>query len=117
MARPTLYDPVNCELVLAWGEQGKSLTWMAAKLDVSRDSIYEWAKVHEEFSDAITRAKAKAQAHWEDAGQSGMYMQGFNGSVWAKSMAARFPDDWRDKTETALTGSVNVIASDHDEAL
>lgn len=105
MARPTDYDPAYCEQVLGWGAQGKSITWMAAQLDVSRECIYEWMRVHPEFSDAISRAKAKAQAWWEDKGETGMVAPGFNAGIWTKSMAARFPEDWREKSETALTGA------------
>lgn len=123
--RPTTYDPAYCESVVEWGRLGKSVAWMAAELDVSRQSIYEWASVHPEFSDAMTRAKEHAQRWWEDAGQDSMLLapgQGtFNGSVWSRSMAARFPDDWREKSETALTGAgggpVQIIASQHDENL
>lgn len=105
MARPTTYDPEYCDLVIAWGAQGKSVTWMAAELDVSRATIYEWIEVHPEFSDAITRAKAKAQQWWEDAGQNGMLAPGFNAGVYTKSMAARFPEDWRDASRTELVGA------------
>lgn len=105
MARPTDYDPGYCDAVVGWGEQGKSITWMAAQLDVSRECIYEWMRVHPEFSDAISRAKARAQAWWEDKGEAGMVTPGFNAGIWTKSMAARFPEDWREKSETALTGA------------
>lgn len=105
MARPTDYRPEYCDQVIAWGEEGKSYTWMAAALDVSRECIYEWARVHPEFSDALTRARAKAQALWEDMGQTGINSPMFNGSVWAKSMAARFPDDWRENKGVELTGA------------
>jgi len=105
MARPTTYDPEYCERVIEWGKQGKSVTWMAAELDVSRDTIYQWIAVNPEFSDAITRAKAKAQRWWEDAGQNGMLAPGFNAGVYTKSMAARFPEDWRDNSKVELTGA------------
>lgn len=103
--RPTLYDPDYCDMVVAWGREGKSLTWMAAQLDVSRECIYEWGRVHPEFSDALTRARVQAQAWWEDQGQTGMASNMFNGSVWAKNMSCRFQEDWRDKNETAITGA------------
>lgn len=105
MARPTLYNPDYCELVVAWGAEGKSITWMAARLDVSRDTIYEWEGVHPEFSDALTRARAKCQAWWEDKGQDGITSPMFNGSVWAKNMGARFKGDWSDKSSVELTGA------------
>lgn len=105
MARPTEYDPSYCEMVIGWGAKGKSLTWMAAELDVSRECVYEWARVHPEFSDALMRARAKAQQWWEDSGQNALMAPGFNSSVWAKSMAARFPDDWRDNNKVEVTGA------------
>lgn len=102
--RPTKYDPAMCEQVVAWGAEGKSKTWMAAQLQVSKQRIYDWEAQHSEFRDAITRAMALSQAWWEDAGQSGMYMQGFNAGVYNKQMSNRFPDDHRD------TSNVNVKA-------
>jgi hypothetical protein len=105
MARPSSYNPEFCEQVLAWGAQGKSLTWMAAALDISRETIYAWARDYEDFSDAITRAKAKAQAWWEDKGQAGMEGGNLNPGIWTKSMAARFPEDWRENKGVEVTGS------------
>jgi len=112
--QPTLYVPEHCETVEALGAQGKSITVMAATIGVSRDTIYEWAKVHPEFSDALTRARLLSQMWWEDTGQNAMFMPGFNASVWAKSMAARFPDEWRDNTRTELVGKDGgAIQHDH----
>lgn len=87
-----------------WGALGKSRTWMAAQLDVSRDTIYEWERAVPEFSDAITRAMAKSQAFWEDTGQAGIATQGFNATVWVKSMTSRFPSDYTEKKQTELSG-------------
>lgn len=103
--RPTDYQEDYCEAVVEWGSQGKSITWMAAELDVSRETIYEWARVHPLFSDALTRARVKAQRWWEDAGQNGLSAPLFNASVYAKSMAARFPEEWRDNSKVELTGA------------
>lgn len=104
MARPTSYDPAYCETVIELGKAGKSVTYIATELDVCKDTVYEWAKVHPEFSDALTRAKHWAQRWWEDAGQIGMGADKFNASVWSRSMAARFPDDWREVSRKELTG-------------
>lgn len=104
MARPSEYDPAYCESAIEAGRAGKSITWLASEIDVNRDSIYEWAKVYPEFSDALTRMRQLAQRWWEDKGQDGITMAGFNASVWSRSMAARFPDDWREVKGTELTG-------------
>ena len=102
--RPSTYNPEFCERVIEYGKQGKSITWMAAELGVHKDSLYEWMKVHPEFSDAITQAKQYSQQWWEDAGQNGMLAPGFNASVWSRSMAARFPEDWRENKGVELSG-------------
>lgn len=104
MARPTEYKQEFCEQVIEYGKQGKSVAWMAAELGVSKDSLYEWAKVNDEFSDAFTRAKLESQRWWEDAGQTGLLTPGFSASVWSRSMAARFPEDWREQKGVELTG-------------
>lgn len=96
MARPTEYDPAYCEQVIEWGKKGKSKTWIAANLDCTRQTLENWANANPEFLDALTRAMVYSQLWWEDAGQVGMTGYKFNASVWSRSMAARFPDDWRE---------------------
>lgn len=102
--RPTEYDPSYCDLVIEHGRTGKSLTWIATELGVVRQTLHNWMKQHPQFMDAMTRAKELSQRWWEDKGQQGMEQQGFNASVWSRSMAARFPDDWREVKGTELTG-------------
>lgn len=109
--RPTTYLPEYCEQAVELGKEGKSITYLAASIDVSRECIYEWARVNPEFSDALTRMRAHSQVWWEDAGQKAMYTPGFNASVWAKSISCRFPDDWRESTKTELSGSVATIST------
>lgn len=105
VGRPSSYDAAYCEAVIEYGKAGKSVAWMAAELGVHKDTLYEWAKVHPDFSDAFTRAKLESQRWWEDRGQEALEKPGFNSSVWAKSMAARFPEDWRDNSKTEITGA------------
>jgi hypothetical protein len=104
MARPSEYKQDYCEQVVEYGKQGKSFAWIASELDVNKDTLYEWMKVHPEFSDAMGRSRAYSQRWWEDAGQVGMAGPGFNASIWSRSMAARFPDDWREQKGVELTG-------------
>lgn len=104
VGRPSDYDPVYCALVLALGEAGKSKTYMAAKIGVVKNTLDNWAAAHPEFLTALTRGLALSQAWWEDAGQNGLTTTGFQGSVWSRSMAARFPDDWRETSRTEHSG-------------
>ena len=109
MARPTKYDPAFCATVVELGALGKSKAQMAAALGCSRMSIDEWCKEHKEFSDAIARARDLAMAWWEDQGQMGMWQspegEKLNPQLWSRSMAARFPDDYRENNKVELTGA------------
>lgn len=104
MGRPTDYLPEHCERVIELGREGKSVVQMACELDVHKDTLYEWAKVHPEFSDAFTRAKQWSQYWWESKGQTGLETSGFNASLWSRSMAARFPDDYTERQKREVTG-------------
>lgn len=106
MGRPTDYLPEYCERVIELGTEGKSHAQIARSLDVARQTLYDWAKVHPEFLDAITRAKDLAQAWFEDKGQDGLTTPGFNASLWAKQVSCRFRDDYTDKQVTEHAGSI-----------
>src|SRR3990167_4891833 len=62
--RPTLYTPqiieeINQYLVEAVPENQDipTVEGIALRLGISRDTLYEWAKVHSEFSDTIEKMK------------------------------------------------------------
>jgi hypothetical protein len=123
--RPSTYDPAFCDRVIDWGKQGKSKAWMAAELGVHRDTVNEWERVHPEFSDAITRALLYSQQWWEDMGQDNLLADRFQASMWSRSMAARFPHEWREKmahvggedTDPAIQHKVTrieLVAAEHD---
>lgn len=102
--RPTDYRPEHCQQVIDLGRLGKSHAQIAATLDVARQTLHNWAATHPEFLDAITRARDLAQSWWEDKGQGGLDQPGFNASLWAKSVSARFPDDYTERQKRELTG-------------
>jgi hypothetical protein len=79
---------------------------MAYELDACKNTLNNWASEHEEFLTAFTRAKLASQVWWERKGRAGMEKSSseFQASVWSRSMAARFPEDWREVKGTELTG-------------
>lgn len=103
--RPSLYNHTFCDRIQELARDGMGPTEMAVELGVHRDSLYEWAKVHPEFSDAFTRARQICQAWWEKQGRLGLTLQGFNASLWSKNMACRFREEWTEQTKTELTGA------------
>jgi hypothetical protein len=109
MARPSEYSSEYCEVVLEAGKLGKSVAWMAAEIGVSKQTLHNWAEAYPEFLDAFTRGKLESQRWWEDKGQDNLVSlpgQGtLNAGVYTRSMAARFPEDWRENKGVELTGS------------
>lgn len=108
--RPSTYDESYCERVIELGKLGMSVVEMAADIGVHRNTIETtWPADHPQFLEAFTQARTHSQAWWESMGRVNLIMpQGsgqFQGSVWSRSMAARFPADWREKTATELTGA------------
>lgn len=63
--RPSEYRPEYCDLIIQVMSEGVSLTAFAGVVGVARDTVYEWIKVHREFSDAWSRAKPKRLLWWE----------------------------------------------------
>ena len=107
--RPTDYRPEYCERVIELGRLGMSVVEMAADIGVARNTLEQlWPAANPEFMQALTHARECSQAWWESMGRTNLIMPPqagqFQSSVWSRSMAARFPKDWREKNETAHTG-------------
>lgn len=107
--RPSLYNPAYCERVIELGKEGCSVVEMAADLGVARNTIETtWPADHPEFLEAFTKARVYSQSWWESMGRKNLIMAPgagqFQGSVWSRSMAARFPADWRESTKQEITG-------------
>ena len=107
--RPTNYRPEYCERVIEMGREGFSVAQMASRLDTSKQTLLRWVDANPEFRDAMEIARSHSQAWWEAMGQANLIMPKdsgtFQGSVWSRSMAARFPDDWRENKGVELTGA------------
>lgn len=108
MGRPSEYDPSFCEKVIECGEKGMSVVEMAAEIGVSRNTLEtEWPKRHPAFLEAFTHARLASQAWWEKMGRENLIMPSgvnFQASVWSRSMAARFPADWRENSKHEHSG-------------
>lgn len=102
--RPSSYDPLYCNTVIDLGRLGKSQVQIACFLDVDPATLRDWAKAHPEFALALTRAKAEEQNWWENKGMDGLTADKFNSAVWAKSMSARFRDDYTERRQNEHSG-------------
>lgn len=102
--RPSTYDPAYCDRVIALGAEGKSPEQISAAIGVPRSTMQSWAEVHPDFSAALTRAKELEQDWWETIGQTALFADKFQASVWAKSMQARFREKYTEKVINEQTG-------------
>lgn len=103
--RPTDYRDEYCEQIIELGRLGYSKVQMACELGIVKKTLFNWAEEHPEFLHALTRAEQESQAWWEKQGQLGLTADKFQASLWAKSMSARFPDDYTEKSKQELTGA------------
>lgn len=108
--RPTDYRPEYCQRVIDMGAKGYSVVEMCAEIGVDRKTLERvWPEAHEEFFQAFNLSRLKSQAWWESIGRNNIIEehQGpkVNAGLYGRSMAARFPDDWRESSKTELTGA------------
>ncbi len=117
VGRPTLYRPEYCNSVREWGRQGKSKAQMAAELGVARRTLGYWAEANPEFLLALEEAHDYALAWWENTGMAGLAHGVMNASVWSRSMAARFPADYREEHSISGPGGGPIITRDETHGL
>ena len=107
--RPSEYKPEYCKRVIELGRLGMSVVEMASDIGVSRNTLEtSWTAAHPEFLEALEIARECSQSWWESMGRVNLIMNKeagtFQASVWSRSMAARFPRDWRENKGVELTG-------------
>ena len=98
------YDPAYCGEVRQYGEDGYSTSAMAAKLKVSRQTLYNWAESHPEFAAALDQGIALAGAWWEDRLRDIARGEDGNATAAIFGVKNRSRDDWRDVSGVELSG-------------
>lgn len=117
--RPSDYDPKYCQLIIEMGKSGCSVAEMASACDVAKQTLLNWTNSHPEFMDAFTRAKSEAQSWWERQGRENLISSPgavLNASLYGRSMAARFPEDWRESKQVELAGGIEVTTKEQRDA-
>jgi hypothetical protein len=114
VGRPSEYKPEYCDLIIDEMSNGYSFEACAPLVGVHKDTLYEWCKVHPEFSDARKKALDGNRRYWEKLGienilnvsetiKDGKDMittsKSINAAIWIFNMKNRFKDEWRDKQE------------------
>ena len=123
VGRPSKYRPEYCDMVVDHMSEGASLTSFAAEIDVSRETISEWTRVHPEFSVAVKKGKAKCAAWWERLGRTGAMGGDVNPTLVIFGLKNMSPEDWRDKQELDHTSTdrsmspttISIVGVDADD--
>lgn len=106
IGRPTKYDPAYCDLVIADGKEGLSLTAFAGGIGVARSTINEWMAEHPDFSEAVKISQAARTRSLETQLLSSDQGPKVTARIFALKNAA--PDEWREKVVQEHAGEVTV---------
>jgi hypothetical protein len=113
----TSFNPDYCPMLIEHMSKGFSYESFAAKIGTCRDTLYNWEKLHPEWSDTKKQARELCQYWWESAGINGMYTvvehgedgskniieKKINQAMWIFNMKARFRwDDEPNKVTNQL---------------
>lgn len=120
VGRPTRYLTRYCDAVRRHAKIGMSKCEIATTLGVSIRVLYDWEKRHPEFLQAMGDARQLSQAWWEKQGRLHLTAHNedakINAALYSRSMAARFPDDWREKSEVKQDVSVSTKLTESERA-
>lgn len=98
MGRPSKYPKDACKRIIEYGKLGMCMAEMASEFEVTRETIYEWARVHPDFSDSLSCAQELSEGYWAKQVRDGLKMppSEFQGAANLKYMAQRFKG-WSEK--------------------
>jgi hypothetical protein len=99
--RPTQYKPEFCAMLIEHMRQGRSFPSFAGVVGVCFDTLYEWAKVHEEFSEAQKVGRAHEILWWESLLQGGAagQVENFNAAATIFALKNKARQFYRDRYE------------------
>lgn len=95
--RPSKYFPEAGAWAVYFGHRGLSIRQIASIFGVSYETLYQWARENDQFSDALTRAREAAQSWWETVGQAALFADRFQFGLWNKVVSSRFRRDYTDR--------------------
>lgn len=110
MGRPSKYKPEYCDMLINHCTAGLSFESFAGVVNTCIDTLYEWERVHSEFSYAKKEANAKCRIFWENIGIRAMAEEKdapkINSAIWIFNMKNRFK--WKDRTEIEETSKQSI---------
>ena len=108
LGRPSTYNPKYCEQFIELGKQGLSRHQICAQLGVGVHNMYVWETEHEDFFRALEESRNNALNYWENLALNHIVENPggprLNTGLWSRSMAARFPREYRENSKVEVSG-------------
>jgi transposase-like protein len=87
------YDPALAAMVQRFMSRGLSLSAAAQKVGVHRQRLYDWARQHPEFGDALDIARGMQLFHWESVALS-PEVTAVQAKIALRILGRLNPEDW-----------------------
>jgi transposase len=108
LGRPSKYDPAYCDQIVALGKEGLSRWQICSRLNFGLHNMIAWEGAHDDFRQALEQARLDSLAYWEDLAHDHIREAPggikLNTGLWSRSMAARFPEQYRENSKVEVTG-------------
>lgn len=107
--QPTKYKEDYCDGIILFMKDGRHVVEYAAEIGVSKDTIYEWAKVYPEFKESMDIAMTACEAWYVGKSREGMLgnIDNWNPTTYIFKMKNCFK--WRDKHDGEETRDNYII--------
>jgi len=107
--RPTNYKPEYCQMLIDHMASGLSFKSFAGVVGVHFDTLYEWVKVHTEFSDSKKIGLPKGLLTYEKTIWAATHGKIPNFNNTAAVWFGKNVYSWRDKQDVDVTSGGNAI--------
>jgi hypothetical protein len=109
MPKPSKYKEIYCDELIAHMAQGLSFESFGAIVHCCKQTLYTWAKTHEEFAESKRIGEEKSRLIWEKIGMNGTVgkIKNFNAASYIFNMKNRF--GWRDSQPNEDDGEVKAF--------
>lgn len=106
--RQSKYRPEYCELVVELGKEGYSKAMIASRLNVDTHSLDRWAAEDRAFAGSMALARTHSLAWWEAEAKANIGNRNFNALLYRVAMSGRFPSEYRESQNAAVSVTVNT---------
>lgn len=111
MPAPAKYKKEYAQIAGLILSKGDSIAAVCAEIEITRQTFYDWKKIHPEFADAVEIGLLKAQVVWETIGRGGIegHYEKFGATPWIFTMKNRFREDYKEDKEDKKDDEKSVL--------